>query len=126
MGVVGVMNVLRSLFSLRTRIHAVQLLAGVLCAASWIYTSLAAPGGIGGGVAVFYGLAAAGALAAWVDANRGKASSRWSLLGPIGLFALWSVAQAFSADLAYRYIAIVASLASLALIVLLQRRALLS
>jgi len=125
-GVVGVMNVVRSLPALRTRVHAIQLLVASLGAASWIYTSLAAPAGIGGGEAVFYGLAAAGALAAWIDANRGKPLSRWSLLGPLGLFALWSIAQAFSANLAYRYIAIVASLVSVALIRLLQRQTYLS
>lgn len=120
-GVVGVMNVVRTLPAVRTRIYVIQLLAASLCAASWIYTSLAAPAGIGGGEAVFYGLAAVGALAAWIDANRGKASSRWSLLGPLGLFAVWSIAQAFSANLAHRYVAIVASIASIALILLLQR-----
>lgn len=120
------MNVVRSLPALRTRVHAIQLLVASLGAASWIYTSLAAPAGIGGGEAVFYGLAAAGALAAWIDANRGKPLSRWALLGPLGLFALWSIAQAFSANLAYRYIAIVASLASVALIRLLQRQTYLS
>lgn len=121
-GVTGAMNVVRGLASLRGDAEAALCLAVIPCGASWVYTSLAPPGGITGGEAMFYGGAAAAALAAWIDAHRSRDSSQWMPIGPVAVFALWSVAQALEETMTYRYAAIIVSVVSLTGILLLRRR----
>ena len=98
-GVIGVANLVRARTALRDGSARTLWIICLGCGASWGYTSLAVADGISGGEAAFYGLMAAAALAAWIDSHRSGVRSRWTLIGPIAVFAGWSVAQALESAL---------------------------